>query len=285
MPDIRAYVRLAADNCDNVIHNDTTDPNIQPLSSHHPPSNPDIDIPFPKHIHVALVGEEIERRPLFVIGDIHGCLDELEELVALVRSKAPNCIFLFCGDLMDKGPKSVETIRYVRGMGRDAYMVRGNHEDHTLDRWMKWDQSGGQVKPKNKFAWNVELTKEDAEWLMELPYTISVPHTNSVIVHAGLVPGRPIIEQHPWDMTEMCDIVGNTTSKALVGTAWASLWNGPQHIYYGHDSDRGLQEHPFATCLDTACVKGGALTGQFLTGDKERLQVQAKDAYKKKKAK
>ena len=242
--------------------------------------NPEISIPFPKRMHCTLEGPEIEKRPFVVIGDVHGCLDELQELIAEVRNKEPECLFIFAGDIINKGPKSLETLRYVRNMGSNAYSVRGNHEDHTLDRWLRWKREPEYV-PKKKFHWCSGLSLEEAEWIQELPYTISIPHLNSVIVHAGFVPGRPLNEQLPWDMTEMRDMVGNTPSKLREGIAWASLWTGPQHVYFGHDARRRLQQEKFATGLDTGCVFGGQLTAHFLTGDKSMVRVDAKYAYKK----
>ena len=59
------------------------------------------------------------------------------------------------------------------------------------------------------------------------------------------------------------------------GVQWGSLWPGPEHVYFGHAARYGLQKHPFATGLDTGCVKGRKLTGMFITGDKELFSVPA----------
>ena len=54
------------------------------------------------------------------------------------------------------------------------------------------------------------------------------------------------------------------TSKASKGEAWASNWNGPRHIVFGHDAMRKLQQYPCATGIDTGCVYGNALTACIL---------------------
>ena len=59
------------------------------------------------------------------------------------------------------------------------------------------------------------------------------------------------------------------------GVQWGSLWPGPEHVYFGHAARYGLQKHPFATGLDTGCVKGRKLTGMFITGEKELFSVPA----------
>lgn len=260
---------------------------IEPAATEVIERNHELDIPLPKHPHVTL---KTTDRPLVVIGDVHGCLEELRELIDTVHNIEPTCMLLFCGDLINKGPSSLETLRYVRNLcPMMALSVRGNHEDYVIDRWLKWQRSPGkQQRPIKKFAWSVDLREDEVQWLMELPYTISIPHASAIIVHAGLLPGIPLTSQKVWDMTEMRDIMCLETGELCAikernATAWASLWKGPKHVYFGHDAKRRLQQHPFATGLDTSCVRGCELTAMFLTGDKQLLHVTAKRAYKKKK--
>jgi hypothetical protein len=84
-------------------------------------------------------------------------------------------------------------------------------------------------------------------------------------VHAGLVPGVPIDEQRRENLIKMRTIrADGTPSKERGHTLWGALYRGPPHVTFGHNAIDGLQLHPDATGLDTACVYGGALTALVL---------------------
>ena len=235
-------------------------------------------VPLPTHLHVVLTEQDIGRKDVFLIGDVHGCLDELRQLLQKAGVSSENHVIIFCGDLVNKGPKSQETVNFVRQLGAGVYSVRGNHEENIINVWLKAREAqakGEEFQMKKKYRWCVSLTETDADYLMNLPYTISIPSLGAIVVHAGLVPGQPLERQLPCNMVRMRNILKerDTDGKTMVateeydqGTSWAQLWPGPTHVYFGHDARRGLQRHQFATGLDTACVMGHQLTGIFLKG-------------------
>lgn len=94
-----------------------------------------------------------------------------------------------------------------------------------------------------------------------MPYTIRLPEYNALVVHAGLLPGLALEEQSVETMTKIRNIVTVDSKMSYIedtdrGKAWAELWQGPEHVYFGHDARRGLQIHPHATGLDTGCCYG-----------------------------
>ncbi len=96
-----------------------------------------------------------------------------------------------------------------------------------------------------------QLSEEDVAWLGQLPYTISIPHLNAIIVHAGLLPGRPLEEQMAVDMSRIRSVVDADGSLKGVDyikgegvSPWAKVWSeqgGQEHVLFGHDARRMLQ--------------------------------------------
>jgi len=142
-------------------------------------------------------------------------------------------------------------------------------------------------KKVKKYWWVKKFQQEDYDFLFSQPYTVTIPSYNVVVVHAGIVPGVSLEQQLPNDMIRMRGVIRNsdgsysgTDAKDVV--PWAACWPGPQHVYFGHNASRGLQQHPFATGLDTGCVYGRSLTGALISSPNQKpilYTVQAKEVY------
>ena len=242
------------------------------------------NIPLPEQMHKSIPDETVNGRRVLVIGDVHGCLDELQELLRQTNTTPENTLIVFCGDVVNKGPKNIETLRFVRQLGSLA--VKGNHEEHVIKEWFRY-KNNGLDGLRNKYHWVQDMTQEEVDYLISLPFTISIPCCNAIVVHAGLVPGVPLNYQQPKDMTLMRNLIEKDnlqlepTKVIENGLAWASYWEGPQHVYYGHDARRKLQKRNFSTGLDTGCLYGGHLSAAFANGDRTIVSVKAKNMYQK----
>lgn len=242
-------------------------------------------VPVPRERHKEITEDEIDGRKLLVIGDVHGCCDELEELLDKCDARDPSrvCI-LFVGDLVNKGPKSAEVIRLVRELR--AFSVRGNHDEVSMLTWQK--DADGEMPLPPKFQWMRKLTKQELEWFFELPFTLRIPSRKIIVTHAGLVQGVELRSQSMDNMLHMKHVHFDLNTLSYAGFKqprpgsqhWAEVWEGPEHVYFGHDAKGFFQSHPYATGLDTGCVYGNYLTAVFPEEGNRRVQVKAAKNYK-----
>jgi hypothetical protein len=196
-----------------------------------------------------------------IIGDVHGCLDELRGLLREC-GVVPGDRVVLAGDLVAKGPDSRGVVQLVRETG--ALAVLGNHDAYSLEIWRR-RQQGELRRPRR---WLLD-TLEDADWafLEGLPLFLRLGSAGEgepefAVVHAGAVPGVPLDKQERENLLNLRSMVEGTapTGRLLMSWPWAAAWHGPEHIVFGHDAVRGLQQHPLATGLDTGCVYGRELT-------------------------
>jgi bis(5'-nucleosyl)-tetraphosphatase (symmetrical) len=122
----------------------------------------------------------------YAIGDVQGCFDELKALLALIRFNSDRDQLWFCGDLVNRGPKSLKTLRFIRSLGDNAITVLGNHDLHLLAT--AYDHK----KPGKKDTLNAILKADDAsellDWLRHQHLLFHDKSKNVTLVHAGIHP-------------------------------------------------------------------------------------------------
>jgi predicted phosphodiesterase len=215
--------------------------------------------------------ELLSQRRTLVVGDVHGCLTELEELLH-VAGWSPTDALVFAGDLVAKGPDSQGVVQLAREKG--ALSVLGNHDAHVLKIGR-----GGEGKKHHE---QVARTLTDADWryLEAMPLVLPFEGLGAVVVHGGLQPGVPFDQQEKDVVINMrsFDMEGKPSKRIENGVPWASMWPGPLHAVFGHDAVRGLQQWPHATGLDTGCCYGRKLTALWLP-EKRLVSVSARKEW------
>jgi bis(5'-nucleosyl)-tetraphosphatase (symmetrical) len=123
----------------------------------------------------------------WAIGDIQGCHDELRALVAQLDFRADRDQLWFTGDLVNRGPRSLETLRYVRSLGDNAITVLGNHDLHLLAVAFATKR---KIKSGDTIQDVLGARDRDSllEWLLSRPLAHFDSARETLLVHAGLVP-------------------------------------------------------------------------------------------------
>lgn len=124
---------------------------------------------------------------VYAIGDIQGCFDSLQQLLEKLAFDPATDRLWFTGDLVNRGPRSLETLRFVKGLGDRAVTVLGNHDLHLLAVWQhdRHLKRGDTLEPVLSAPDRDELL----EWLRHRPLMHYEPQLGPVaMVHAGLSP-------------------------------------------------------------------------------------------------
>jgi hypothetical protein len=213
-----------------------------------------------------------------VIGDVHGCADELADLLRACGHVDGDQVVLV-GDLVAKGPDSRGVLALVRELSARA--VRGNHDQHVLKVRRKLAQGVPESELRQQsLALLRSLDAADLALLEGLPFWLRLPEHAALVVHAGLVPDIPLEAQDPEVLMNVRTLRadGSPSKNPSDGELWGARWPGPELVLFGHHAARGLQQHPFALGLDTGCVYGGRLTACVLP-ERRIVSVPARRAY------
>jgi len=206
-----------------------------------------------------------------VVGDIHGCYDELMELLEKVGIGDDDRI-ISVGDLITKGPKNKEVLELFMTDARFSTVI-GNH-DLALRR--KWNGEEIELKPAQKEAHKELKAEKDAyvSFFNRMPFMIDLG--THLVVHAGVRPNVELISQTTSDMTSIRTLGADPESDE--GTPWYHVYHGEKIILFGHWPAPEPRRGRNAIGLDTGCVYGYNLTA-YIIEDDEFVNVKAKKAY------
>lgn len=126
----------------------------------------------------------------YAIGDVQGCYLELLELLDLINFDRTNDQLWFTGDIVNRGPGSLETLRLIRQL--DAVMVLGNHDLHLLA--VAAGKSRLRKKDTLESILNAADSKELLSWLIKRPLLYRDENSAFTMVHAGLPPQWTVSE-------------------------------------------------------------------------------------------
>lgn len=254
-----------------------------------------------------------------VVGDIHGCLEEFDELVKLVEYRRQGVYdrLVLLGDLVDRGPDPAGVLR--RAQELRAVSVLGNHEEKHL-RWRRHEKKKqheiGYKNPMRPFhdqrlKEHLSFSESDWEYMERMSHTLLLgefgpgrPYASPnpyraatwVVVHAGFEPCRAWNDQEHNVCLRVRHVNGAGEFEArgdqdTTAAYWAEKWPGPERVVYGHHVHQlviptlhGPDGMARAAGIDTGCVFGGKLTAAIFDDKSENplpefAAVPAKQAY------
>lgn len=241
---------------------------------------------------------KICRRKI-IIGDVHGCFDELMLLLNKLNYNSQYDDLYFVGDLVGKGFKSNQVLNFMKNTP-NIYSIIGNHDLHLLRaakqlkyKWPKsckywslypnWDKSNAPYHYKYQILPYISL--QNIQYLTTFPLYLKISDSPLIyIVHAGIIPGISIQNQSPFNLLNIRNIIHDKNNQnemiglkqSAIGKNWTYFYHEfvsnnkikqPMHIFYGHDSRLNLQIKDYTTGLDTGCCNGKKLTAAVLMLD------------------
>ena len=207
------------------------------------------------------------------IGDVHGCAQELRDLVTLLQINARNDRIFLTGDAFTKGPDPLGVWHIIREL--EAQMVLGNH-DVSLYEGLNIRAKGKEKKIKPAYKKTLDavmpVAKELMAWIDALPLYIQTE--SFLLVHAGINPERGL---EGTSRDEFLTIRAWPPKKGIGGKRWYRKYKPiAPLLVFGHDAPGGLVMKKkdgdlYLLGLDTGCVYGRKLSAYVL---EERQLVQ-----------
>jgi bis(5'-nucleosyl)-tetraphosphatase (symmetrical) len=228
-----------------------------------------------------------DPRPILFVGDVQGCVRELELLLERAGFRPGAHRLLPVGDTINRGPDAPGVLELLHASGAEP--IQGNHERGLLEivrsgvvpRWAQARHSA-YVQLRRAGRWEAAmaeiaawpLVREGADWIM---------------VHAGLHPVLAPAQTDAAFLTEVrwCDAEGRRPEgipKAQLEPPpgyrpWYEFYRGARRVVFGHWAQRGLIVEGRVRGLDTGCVYGGRLSGLWWPEDR-LVQVDALQVYR-----
>lgn len=247
-------------------------------------------------------------RRYIIIGDVHGCLEELKILLAKANLRKDDCL-IFVGDLIDKGPNSVGVVKHIYELSKkfQVILIEGNH-DEKFNRWVEHYKNESSIanEMSNTVLFHeifTELLDDEIEFMQNCVRYFRIEEYNYLIVHAGI----PFdLEELPNNIDEVKNYSGKIKRKfelllrlrfdtpegkfvrldmqSSEDYFWAERYDGRfGKVIFGHtayEENMGPQFYNNAVGIDLGVAYGGHLCALVINnGNDEYFTVKAKASY------
>ena len=229
--------------------------------------------------HFSFILKKMTPQRTIIIGDIHGCFDELSLLLQKCHFSHQNDQVICVGDLINKGPKSFEVLQLVRDQGFKT--VLGNHELKLLEIAKSYP-SRDSLSEKNQLFFQLldQMGKQADDWIQWIQsWPKYIDDSNFLVVHGGFPPDASIqnVSVEVLSTIRTWDGEGKDLAHPE-NPAWHDLYHEEKLVVYGHWATQGLKIKDNSIGLDSGCVYGGQLSALILP-ERKIVQVDALKAY------
>jgi len=196
-----------------------------------------------------------------IIGDIHGCYAEFQELLDRAALTADDEIIAL-GDIVDRGPDTPRVLKFFREH-TTARAIQGNHERKHW-RWFYGEIKSALSQRITRLQLGEEEYPAAVAFMQSFPLYLDLPE--AILAHGYWEPGRGPAQQRETVLAGTMS--GEAYLRKNYAAVWYELYDGDKPLIVGHhDYQRNRQpliyrDKVFA--LDTGCCTGGALTGLIL---------------------
>ena len=244
---------------------------------------------------------------IIIVGDIHGCIEELNELMHKINLQPSDALY-FIGDLIDRGPDSAGVVKRCRdlSLNYNVKLILGNHEEKFLRYLQHIENKTGlekQMKGTDDFVPLIAgIGQQEIDFLKSAYYSITFKEENITLLHGGIstsikfpFPETYSFLEHSPKKLKGIELITkvrylNPEGKFVslneetdADRYWAEVYDGRfGYIYFGHQPFMKQLPMQFshATGLDTGCVFGGWLSAVVLeNGNKSFISIKAKETY------
>jgi serine/threonine protein phosphatase 1 len=222
--------------------------------------------------------------PIYAVGDVHGQLELLRELLERIckhaagrRAEKPEVILL--GDIIDRGPQSREVVEFVMAAAGDPLfslqVLRGNHEQLLLDGATSWTEAEiwlwnggvdtvesygvetGKRTPRDfmREFYHKALPPHHSQWMASLPHMLQ--RGANLFVHAGIAPERRLTRQRQSDLLWIREPF----------LSHPGSFPGKVRVFHGHTPIPVVEVHEHRVNLDTGAGSGGPLSAVAIMGE------------------
>ena len=200
----------------------------------------------------------------YIIGDVQGCYDPLLRLLEKIRFDQTTDQLWFAGDLVNRGGRSLESLRLVHSIRNNVISVMGNHDLHLLSIALRTTKTRKIRNPEFRAIVEADDGSELLDWLLHRPFLHRDKERGIILVHAGLLPGWSIPQARVYAKEAEAALRGKKQQKFL-------------RVMYGNDPDTWHEELGYWQRVKLAT---NIFTRMRLCIDPNRMDFEFKGAIK-----